>query len=80
MPERIYSDDRPPPPERDPEHRRRLPTQEGLERDARVARLRRRGWSYREIARVLGCSLGAVQKSVRRNALRAQQTRENRGA
>jgi DNA-directed RNA polymerase specialized sigma24 family protein len=55
-----------PAPERDPEDRPRLPSEAMMRRDAQVAQLRRRGLSYRAIARVLGCSLGSVQKSVRR--------------
>jgi len=40
--------------------------QEMSERDEEVARLRERGVPFRVIAKRLGCSLGSVQKAVRR--------------
>jgi DNA-binding NarL/FixJ family response regulator len=55
-----------PAPERDPTVRRRLPTEDMMRRDAQIARLLRAGLSYRQVAARLGCSLGSVQKSVRR--------------
>lgn len=62
-----------PAPERDPDARRRLPTQEQRERDARIARLLVFR-SYREVAALLGISVGGVQRSVARTraAKRAQ--------
>jgi len=53
-------------PERDPGASRRLDGDAMLERDAEVARLLRRGWTYRAVAAQLGMSLGSVQKSVKR--------------
>lgn len=52
--------------ERSPNTRRRLDGQEMLERDEEIARLRERGVSFRAIALRLGCSLGSVQKAMRR--------------
>jgi lambda repressor-like predicted transcriptional regulator len=52
--------------ESDPNTRHRLDGQEMLERDERVARLREQGVPFRVIAVRLGCSLGSVQKAVRR--------------
>ena len=52
--------------ERDPNMRRRLDGQEMLDRDEQVARLREQGVPFRVIAARLGCSLGSVQKAVRR--------------
>ena len=57
-----------PAPERDDTMRGRLPTQEQRERDAKVARMLAFGWTYRATAARLGVSLGAVQRSVQRNA------------
>jgi DNA-binding CsgD family transcriptional regulator len=52
--------------ERPPDMRRRLPTEQMRRRDAAVDRLLRAGYSYRQIAARLDCSLGAVQKAVGR--------------
>ena len=52
--------------ERDPNMRRRLDGQEKLDRDEQVARPREQGVPFRVIAARLGCSLGSVQKAVRR--------------
>jgi len=78
--ERVYSE-RPERlvPEREPEARRRLGTQEQWERDQRVAKLLEFGVSYRDVAARLGCSLGAVQRSVQRNAKRRAARRAGRG-
>ena len=46
--------------------RRRLDGQEMLDRDEQVARPREQGVPFRVIAARLGCSLGSVQKAVRR--------------
>ncbi len=46
--------------------RRRLDGQAMLHRDAEVARLREQSVSFRVIAARLGCSLGSVQKALRR--------------
>jgi hypothetical protein len=51
---------------RDPNMRRRLDGQEMLHRDEQVARLREQGVPFRVIAARLGCSLGSVQKALRR--------------
>lgn len=60
--------------ERDPNGRRRLVGQEMLDRDEEVARLREQQVPFRVIASRLGCSLGSVQKTVRRvQARRAEQ-------
>ena len=59
--------------ERDPNMRRRLDGQELLDRDQQVATLREQGVPFRVIAARLGCSLGSVQKAVRRaHARRAE--------
>jgi hypothetical protein len=59
--------------ERDPNMRRRLDGQEMLDRDEQVATLREQGMPFRVIAARLGCSLGSVQKAVRRaHARRAE--------
>ena len=59
--------------ERDPNMRRRLDGQQMLDRDELVATLREQGVPFRVIAARLGCSLGSVQKAVRRaNARRAE--------
>jgi len=58
---------------RDPNMRRRLDGQEMLDRDEQVATLREQGVPFRVIAARLGCSLGSVQKAVRRaHARRAE--------
>jgi DNA-directed RNA polymerase specialized sigma24 family protein len=65
-----------PAPERDPEHRPRLvPTEEQAARDQRIARMLAHGWSYRETAAHLGCSLGAIQRSVARTRARNRRLR-----
>jgi DNA-binding NarL/FixJ family response regulator len=64
--ERIRSTDRDDVPEFDPGVRRRLDGDAMLERDAAVARLLRRGLTYRAVAAQLNMSLGSVQKSVKR--------------
>ena len=46
--------------------RRRLDGQAMLHRDEQVATLREQGVSFRVIAARLGCSLGSVQKALRR--------------
>jgi DNA-binding CsgD family transcriptional regulator len=51
---------------RDPNTRRRLDGQAMMDRDEQVARLREQGVPFRAIAARLGCSLGSVQKAVRR--------------
>ena len=59
--------------QRDPNMRRRLDGQEMLDRDEQVATLREQGVPFRVIAARLGCSLGSVQKAVRRaHARRAE--------
>jgi hypothetical protein len=59
--------------EKDPNMRRRLDGQEMLDRDEQVATLREQGVPFRVIAARLGCSLGSVQKAVRRaHARRAE--------
>jgi len=55
-----------PVPERDPGSRPRLDPQAMNERDAAIAKLLARGWSYRAIAAQLHCSLGTVTKAVTR--------------
>jgi hypothetical protein len=60
---------------RDPNMRCRLDGQAMMDRDEQVARLREQGVPFRVIAARLGCSLGSVQKAVRRvQARRADRT------
>lgn len=62
---------------RAPEARRRLPTQAQRDRDRRVEAMLRAGWTYRDVARQLGCSMGAVQRSVGR--IRARKMGQRNG-
>lgn len=57
---------------------RRLNGRELMERDGEIARLREQEVSFRDIAEQLGCSVGSIQKSMRRNDALARDANTHR--